>query len=67
MEISVGDVVMPGDRIKDIETADKNQKIILGPGLRTDGEAIYACKAGILKKRISIYYVDTYQKRYLLK
>ncbi|KAJ8674033.1 hypothetical protein QAD02_005295 [Eretmocerus hayati] len=65
MEISVEDVVMPGDRIKCIELADKKQKIILGPGLRPDGEKVYACKAGILKKRISIYYVDSYQKRYV--
>ncbi|XP_001605422.1 exosome complex component RRP40 [Nasonia vitripennis] len=65
MEVSVGDIVMPGDRIQGIESADKNQKVILGPGLRTDGETVYACKAGILKKRISIYYVDSYQKRYI--
>lgn len=63
MEVSIGDAVMPGDRIKIIESNEKNQKLILGPGLRTDGEKVYACKAGILKKRISVYYVDSYQKR----
>ena len=65
MEVKVGDVVMPGDKIKDIELDDSKQKIMLGPGLRTDGENVFACKAGILKKRASIYYVDSYQKRYL--
>ena len=63
MEVTVNDVVMPGDKVKEVETSNK-QKIILGPGLRTDGENIYACKAGILKNRLSIYYVDSYQKRF---
>ena len=67
MEVSVDDVVMPGDRIRDIDLANAKQKIILGPGLRTDGETVYACKSGILKKRSIVYYVDSYQKRYFLK
>lgn len=67
MGFSVGELVMPGDRIENIESENKNDKQIinLGPGLRSDGGKVYACKAGILKKRISIYYVDSYQKRYV--
>lgn len=66
MKFSVGDFVMPGDRIESIESENKSEKQIinLGPGLRSDSGKVYACKAGILRKRISIYYVDSYQKRY---
>jgi exosome complex RNA-binding protein Rrp4 len=64
MEMSVGDIVMPGDRIKDAKLTNKKQKVILGPGLRSDGEVVYACKAGILKQRLPIFYVDSFQKRY---
>lgn len=63
MEVSVGDVVMPGDRVKNTEIVGDKQRVILGPGLRTDGENVYACKAGILKKRNVVYFVDSYQKR----
>ncbi|XP_058806163.1 exosome complex component RRP40 [Phymastichus coffea] len=65
MEVSVGDVVMPGDKVKDIESVSDKQRVILGPGLRTDGANVYACKAGILKKRTAVYFVDSYQKRYI--
>ncbi|XP_011306276.1 exosome complex component RRP40 [Fopius arisanus] len=65
MEVSPEDVTLPGDLIK-ITTDNPKQKIVLGPGLRREGDTIYACKAGILKKRSpSIYYVDNYQRRYI--
>ncbi|XP_015115017.1 exosome complex component RRP40 [Diachasma alloeum] len=65
MEVSPEEVAMPGDVIK-ITTDNPKQKIVIGPGLRREGETIYACKAGILKKRApSIYYVDSYQRRYI--
>lgn len=69
MGFSIGDLVMPGDRIESIESENNIEKQIinLGPGLRSDGGKVYATKAGILKKRISIYYVDSYQKRYFFK
>lgn len=64
MEVSVGDVVMPGDTVKDITTINKKETIILGPGLRREADTVFAYKAGILKKtKPAIYYIDSYQKR----
>lgn len=70
MEVNVGDVVMPGDSLKNtmpVKKEGKNEKeiVILGPGLRREGDAVFICKAGVLKKREpAVYYVDSYQKRY---
>lgn len=63
MEVSVGDIAMPGDTVRDEGETDN---IILGPGLRRDGRTMIVCKTGILKKRSKpiVYYVDCYQKRY---
>lgn len=64
MEVSVGDVVMPGDIVKDIATVNKKETIVLGPGLRRESDTVFAYKAGILKKTSpAVYYVDSYQKR----
>lgn len=64
MEVSIGDVVMPGDALKDIATINKKETIILGPGLRREADTVFVCKAGILKKtEPAAYYVDCYQKR----
>ncbi|XP_076160581.1 exosome complex component Rrp40 isoform X2 [Ptiloglossa arizonensis] len=61
-----GDVIMPGDIVKDIATMKKKETIILGPGLRREADTVFAYKAGVLKKRDpAVYYVDTYQKRYV--
>ncbi|XP_034942179.1 exosome complex component RRP40 [Chelonus insularis] len=64
MEVNVGNIVIPGDRIM-IPMNNPKEKVILGPGIRREDEIIYACKAGILRKRAAIYYVDSYQKRYV--
>lgn len=71
MEINVGDVVMPGDSLKEgVALAKKGGRsekeiVILGPGLRREGDAVLVCKAGVLRKREpAVYYVDSYQKRY---
>lgn len=70
MEVDVGDVVMPGDRLKKVVSVKKegrNEKeiLILGPGLRREDDAVFVCKAGVLRKREpAVYYVDSYQKRY---
>lgn len=65
MEVNKGDVVLPGDRIKDITLSNEKEIVILGPGLRRDDDTVFVCKAGILKKREpAVYYVDSYQKRY---
>ncbi|EFN84811.1 exosome complex component RRP40 isoform X2 [Harpegnathos saltator] len=66
MEVNKGDVVLPGDRVKDVSLSNEKEVVILGPGLRRDNDAIFICKAGILKKREpAVYYVDGYQKRYI--
>lgn len=64
MEVFVGDVVVPGDIVRDIVTTKEKERVILGPGLRRDGELVYATKAGVLRKRKpAVFYVDSYQKR----
>lgn len=65
----MGDVVIPGDNISNImaikkEGKDEKETVILGPGLRREGDVVYICKAGVLRKREPVvYYVDCYQKR----
>ncbi|XP_076232322.1 exosome complex component Rrp40 [Calliopsis andreniformis] len=66
MEVNVGDIVMPGDMVKDIATISKKETIILGPGLRREADTVFAYRAGVLKKtNPAVYYVDSYQKRYI--
>ncbi|XP_071644697.1 exosome complex component RRP40 [Temnothorax longispinosus] len=71
MEVDVGDVVMPGDSLNNImpvkkEGRSEKEFVILGPGLRREGDAVLVCKAGVLRKRDpAVYYVDSYQKRYI--
>lgn len=61
---------MPGDSLKDVapvKREGKNERgiVILGPGLRREGDAVLVCKAGVLRKHEpAVYYVDSYQKRY---
>lgn len=70
MEVSVGDVVMPGDKLSIVvpvkkERGNEKEVVILGPGLRREGDTVLVCKAGVLRKREpAVYYVDCYQKRY---
>lgn len=70
MSLTVGDVVLPGDRItlpipQDGGTS-KRTKVILGPGLRQVDGNVVSCKAGVLKKRsTNTFWVDSYQKRYI--
>ncbi|XP_011157075.1 exosome complex component RRP40 [Solenopsis invicta] len=71
MEVSVGDVVMPGDKLSIVvpvkkERGNEKEVVILGPGLRREGDTVLVCKAGVLRKREpAVYYVDCYQKRYI--
>lgn len=44
MEVNIGDVVMPGDTIKDITIINKKETIILGPG-RANMERIMKAQA----------------------
>lgn len=59
-------VVLPGDKVtKYIQSfsSDKS-KIILGPGLKREGDDIVAIKCGILcTKNDNMIWIDTHQKR----
>ena len=46
----IDQVVLPGDDIRDITEKDTNQvylKVILGPGLRREGEEVLVIKPGL--------------------
>lgn len=66
MSAKVGDVMMPGDIAEDARLVSKSKKVILGPGLRKQGDTVVACKAGILKSKApNTFWIDSYQKRYI--
>lgn len=58
-------VVIPGDviPIDQNEDHDENSTIILGPGLRQDGDQIVANKAGILRNNGNRWWIESNQKR----
>ncbi|CDP12399.1 unnamed protein product [Coffea canephora] len=57
--------VVPGDVVLDLSTMT-NQTIKLGSGLRQDGDAISAIKAGVLRfAKPNKYWVESSQKRYV--
>jgi len=60
----VGKVLMPGETLSVFKESQKTLKVILGPGLRQNGEEITVTKPGILRfKEHNVYWVDSYQKR----
>lgn len=66
MECNVGDVVMPGYKVQEAESlAKESKKVVLGNGLRLENGHAIASKSGMLCKRKNIFYVDSYQKRYI--
>ncbi|XP_076441235.1 exosome complex component RRP40-like [Babylonia areolata] len=66
MAAHVGRIVLPGEKIQDLTESEKSKKIILGPGLRTEGEDVFVCKSGVLKFRDpNIYWIESHQKRYV--
>lgn len=57
--------MVPGDVVLDLSTMT-NQTIKLGSGLRQDGDAISAMKAGVLRfSKPNKYWVESSQKRYV--
>lgn len=60
-------LVMPGEVVEEAqELAKQNNKVVLGPGLQRSGERVFACKAGILRrKEPHTFWVDSFQKRYV--
>ncbi|KAL8558565.1 hypothetical protein ACOMHN_032498 [Nucella lapillus] len=66
MAAHVGRVVLPGDNLGNLKEAEQSKKVILGPGLRSVGEDVFTCKAGVVKFREpNIYWVESIQKRYV--
>ena len=63
----VSRVVIPGDCLADDILVEKDQSsVILGPGLRREGEDVTVVKAGVLRrKEPGVYWVDSHQKRYV--
>lgn len=59
-------VVLPGDKVLQLDSEDCAKEIFLGPGLRRHENVVYATRSGPLKKTAqNIYYVDNYQRRYV--
>ncbi|XP_070505076.1 exosome complex component RRP40 [Chironomus tepperi] len=66
MECKVGDVVMPGYIIQEADDLVKeSKKVVLGNGLRLENDSAVSSKSGLLCKRKNIFYVDSYQKKYI--
>ncbi|XP_022313052.2 exosome complex component RRP40-like [Crassostrea virginica] len=62
----VGKVVVPGEVLSDLLGSDSSLKIVLGPGIRQDVDSVIVSKPGVLKfKEPNIYWIDSFQKRYV--
>lgn len=63
-------VVVPGEVLDELmkESKNANKKIILGPGIRKEGNLKISSKAGILrsKKTPDSFWIDSVQKRVIL-
>lgn len=59
-------IVMPGEVVKEaMDLAGKNKKVVLGPGLRKQGQTILSSRSGVLKRKANVFFVDSFQKRYI--
>lgn len=65
MNVSVGDIVIPGDIIEGISRNENKGKVIVGHGLRRIADQVVVCKSGVLQKRKSTYWIDANEKRYV--
>ena len=60
LDSCVDTLLLPGDILQ----LEVTSSITLGPGLCQDAEErIVACKVGILRRRASVYWLDTKEKR----
>lgn len=67
MRVKEKDAVIPGDIVDEtcFQTG-KKMKIVVGPGLKKNGNEIVVTNSGILrKKEPNSFWIDTYQKRYV--
>lgn len=66
-EIADDRIVVPGEVINEhiVEHKNARHKIILGPGIRKEGNLKICSKAGLLKSKKSpdAYWIDSVQKR----
>ncbi|XP_063222273.1 exosome complex component RRP40 [Bacillus rossius redtenbacheri] len=65
MEVNVGDVVLPGDKVQGISSDDEKARAILGPGLRFSVDDVIVTTSGVLKNKQLVYWVDSHKKRYV--
>lgn len=66
MDVSVGDVVLPGDHCDEISMIGAKNRVLLGPGLRKEIIGVFITKAGVLRRKApNTFWVDSYQKRYV--
>ena len=56
-------VVMPGDLIPVDSDHSSDHTLVLGPGLRQEGDQIVAIKAGMLKHATDRWWIESNQKR----
>lgn len=62
----MGKVVLPGENLTDLLGSDSSLKVVLGPGIRQETDLVIVSKPGVLKfKEPNIYWVDSFQKRYI--
>lgn len=62
----MGKVVLPGENLTNLLGSDSTLKVVLGPGIRQETDLVIVSKPGVLKfKEPNIYWVDSFQKRYI--
>ncbi|KAK3860791.1 hypothetical protein Pcinc_033177 [Petrolisthes cinctipes] len=59
-------VVLPGDRIPQLDPEAHKDTVFIGPGLRCQEGVVYATRSGHLRiANKKLYYIDSHQKRYI--
>ncbi|XP_046982409.1 exosome complex component RRP40-like [Schistocerca americana] len=67
MDVSVGDVVIPGDNFAGLPSPPGKTQSVIGPGLRLETDKVIVSRCGIIRQKgANTYFVDGYhQKRYI--
>ncbi|RWS24451.1 exosome complex component RRP40-like protein, partial [Leptotrombidium deliense] len=69
VEEQMQEIVVPGEELTQLMATEKAnvKKIVVGPGIRRDGERFFATKCGRFKSRENpcIFWIDYHQKRYI--
>ncbi|XP_067933557.1 exosome complex component RRP40-like isoform X2 [Watersipora subatra] len=59
-------VVLPGDLVNTDDVAVGKKRPLIGPGLvQMDSDTVCSCKAGLIKRKPNMVWVDSRQKRYV--